>query len=85
MLSKLLLAHSVCNHISVLFVIDNHVMMVQRMIGSKIGTGGSSGYHYLRSTIRYEEHEKKMFKLILLCTCCSLMAIALQDPGFTNP
>lgn len=29
----------------------NHVMMVQRMIGSKVGTGGSSGYHYLRSTI----------------------------------
>ena len=30
----------------------NHVMMVQRMIGSKVGTGGSSGYQYLRSTIR---------------------------------
>ncbi|XP_061193029.1 tryptophan 2,3-dioxygenase-like isoform X1 [Saccostrea echinata] len=29
----------------------NHVMMVQRMIGSKVGTGGSSGYHYLRSTV----------------------------------
>ncbi|XP_074651852.1 tryptophan 2,3-dioxygenase-like [Tubulanus polymorphus] len=29
----------------------NHVMMVQRMLGSKIGTGGSSGYQYLRSTI----------------------------------
>ncbi|XP_041461975.1 tryptophan 2,3-dioxygenase-like [Lytechinus variegatus] len=29
----------------------NHVMMVQRMIGSKPGTGGSSGYHYLRSTV----------------------------------
>jgi len=29
----------------------NHVMMVQRMIGSKIGTGGSSGYQYLRSTV----------------------------------
>ncbi|XP_050417225.1 tryptophan 2,3-dioxygenase [Patella vulgata] len=29
----------------------NHVLMVQRMIGSKIGTGGSSGYQYLRSTI----------------------------------
>lgn len=28
-------------------------MMVQRMIGSKVGTGGSSGYHYLRATIRY--------------------------------
>lgn len=30
---------------------SNHVMMVQRMIGSKVGTGGSSGYQYLRSTI----------------------------------
>ncbi|CAH1778049.1 unnamed protein product [Owenia fusiformis] len=29
----------------------NHVMMVQRMLGSKMGTGGSSGYQYLRSTI----------------------------------
>ena len=29
----------------------NHVMMVQRMIGNRIGTGGSSGYHYLRSTV----------------------------------
>lgn len=28
-----------------------HVMMVQRMIGLKIGTGGSSGYYYLRSTV----------------------------------
>ncbi|XP_062382867.1 tryptophan 2,3-dioxygenase A-like [Sardina pilchardus] len=29
----------------------SHVCMVHRMIGSKMGTGGSSGYHYLRSTI----------------------------------
>ncbi|KAK9871015.1 hypothetical protein WA026_009974 [Henosepilachna vigintioctopunctata] len=30
----------------------NHVLMVQRMIGSsQLGTGGSSGYHYLRSTL----------------------------------
>ncbi|XP_065580313.1 tryptophan 2,3-dioxygenase-like [Artemia franciscana] len=30
----------------------NHVMLVQRMIGSQqLGTGGSSGYHYLRSTL----------------------------------
>ncbi|XP_075054401.1 tryptophan 2,3-dioxygenase [Mixophyes fleayi] len=28
-----------------------HVCMVHRMIGSKMGTGGSSGYHYLRSTV----------------------------------
>ncbi|NXF03136.1 T23O dioxygenase, partial [Smithornis capensis] len=29
----------------------NHVCLVHRMIGSKVGTGGSSGYHYLRSTV----------------------------------
>ncbi|XP_070553708.1 tryptophan 2,3-dioxygenase-like isoform X2 [Ptychodera flava] len=29
----------------------NHVIMVQRMLGSKPGTGGSSGYHYLRTTM----------------------------------
>ncbi|XP_045124944.1 tryptophan 2,3-dioxygenase-like [Portunus trituberculatus] len=30
----------------------NHMMMVQRMIGTQlIGTGGSSGYQYLRSTL----------------------------------
>eukprot|EP00002_Diphylleia_rotans_P036009 TRINITY_DN7899_c0_g1_i1.p1 TRINITY_DN7899_c0_g1~~TRINITY_DN7899_c0_g1_i1.p1 ORF type:complete len:377 (+),score=97.96 TRINITY_DN7899_c0_g1_i1:68-1198(+) len=28
-----------------------HTVMVHRMIGTKIGTGGSSGYHYLRSTL----------------------------------
>lgn len=36
------------------FFADNHVIMVQRMIGSsQLGTGGSSGYQYLRSTLRY--------------------------------
>ncbi|PAV80052.1 hypothetical protein WR25_04887 [Diploscapter pachys] len=29
----------------------NHVLLVQRMLGSKQGTGGSSGYMYLRSTV----------------------------------
>lgn len=29
----------------------NHVTMVQRMIGGKLGTGGSSGYQYLRATV----------------------------------
>jgi len=30
----------------------NHVMLVQRMIGSQqLGTGGSTGYQYLRSTL----------------------------------
>ena len=27
-----------------------HALMVHRMLGVKIGTGGSSGYHYLRAT-----------------------------------
>ncbi|XP_043492579.1 tryptophan 2,3-dioxygenase isoform X2 [Polistes fuscatus] len=32
----------------------NHVIMVQRMIGSQqLGTGGSSGYQYLKSTLRH--------------------------------
>ena len=34
------------------YLADDHSMMVQRMIGSKVGTGGSSGYQYLKSTIR---------------------------------
>nr|XP_023018705.1 tryptophan 2,3-dioxygenase-like [Leptinotarsa decemlineata] len=30
----------------------NHMLMVQRMIGAtQLGTGGSSGYQYLRSTL----------------------------------
>lgn len=31
----------------------NHAILVQRMIGSKLGTGGSSGYQYLVATARY--------------------------------
>lgn len=27
-----------------------HAQMVHRQLGSKVGTGGSSGYHYLRAT-----------------------------------
>ncbi|CAD1472233.1 unnamed protein product, partial [Heterotrigona itama] len=34
------------------YSLDNHVLMVQRMIGSQqLGTGGSSGYQYLKSTL----------------------------------
>lgn len=28
-----------------------HINMVQKMIGSRYGTSGSAGYHYLRSTL----------------------------------
>jgi tryptophan 2,3-dioxygenase len=30
---------------------SRHVHMVERIIGAKPGTGGSSGVHYLRSTL----------------------------------
>jgi len=30
---------------------SGHVLLVQRQIGSKLGTGGSSGYLYLKSTV----------------------------------
>lgn len=49
-------------------MLDNHVIMVQRMIGSQqLGTGGSSGYQYLRSTLRYFffKFAIKILKLIL--------------------
>lgn len=48
------------------FVIsDNHVMMVQRMIGSQqLGTGGSSGYQYLRSTLRFHSND---FTISMFC------------------
>ena len=29
---------------------QRHALMVQRMVGTKVGTGGSSGYHYLKVT-----------------------------------
>lgn len=52
---------------------DNHVMMVQRMIGSQqLGTGGSSGYHYLRSTLRFG-----IFSLRLGLVWCVLMLFNL--------
>ena len=42
-----------------------HVMMVQRMIGAKIGTGGSSGSDYLRQTT---ENNRFFRDLTLLST-----------------
>lgn len=50
----------------------NHVCMVHRMIGSKAGTGGSSGYHYLRSTVsdRYKVFVD-LFNLATFLVPCS--------------
>lgn len=40
-----------------------HVMMVQRMLGSKIGTGGSSGHDYLRKTTENNKIFTDLFKM----------------------
>ena len=32
----------------------SHARMVERMIGRRIGTGGSSGYDYLDMTTKYK-------------------------------
>lgn len=54
-----LLFHEPYQMISLLMDIDsllikwrsNHVLLVQRMLGTKSGSGGSSGYQYLRATV----------------------------------
>jgi len=40
-----------------------HTLMVHRMLGSKIGTGGSSGTDYLRSTTQNNRFFKDLFTL----------------------
>ncbi|WP_286266068.1 tryptophan 2,3-dioxygenase family protein [Thalassotalea atypica] len=40
-----------------------HMMMVQRMLGSKIGTGGSSGHDYLRRTTESNRIFQDFFNL----------------------
>lgn len=41
----------------------NHSMMVHRMIGTKIGTGGSSGYNYLKATVESHKIFNDLFNL----------------------
>jgi tryptophan 2,3-dioxygenase len=40
-----------------------HALMVHRMIGTKIGTGGSSGHHYLMSTVERSKVFTDLFNL----------------------
>ena len=42
---------------------QRHVVMVQRMLGTKIGTGGSSGHEYLAQTTRQNRIFTDLFKL----------------------
>ncbi|XP_038055640.1 tryptophan 2,3-dioxygenase-like isoform X2 [Patiria miniata] len=45
----------------------NHVQLVQRMIGSRPGTGGSSGYMYLKATARLVTNYKRN------PSCCQIL------------
>jgi tryptophan 2,3-dioxygenase len=42
---------------------QRHAMMVQRMLGAKIGTGGSPGHNYLNATTRQNRAFLDLFKL----------------------
>ncbi|MGR8980572.1 MAG: tryptophan 2,3-dioxygenase family protein [Gammaproteobacteria bacterium] len=42
---------------------SSHALMAQRMLGSKIGTGGSSGHDYLKSTISGKRLFADLFNL----------------------
>lgn len=57
-----------------------HAQMVHRMIGVKVGTGGSSGYEYLRSTV----HSRTIFGD--LCALSTFLlprsALPVLPPGF---
>ena len=45
-----------------------HALMVQRMLGMKMGTGGSSGFHYLKVSLF------PYFNVLLCVVCCVLVA-----------
>jgi tryptophan 2,3-dioxygenase len=45
---------------------DNHALLVQRQVGNKAGTGGSSGYSYLRSTA--SDRYKVFYDIVNLST-----------------
>lgn len=42
---------------------SSHALMAQRMLGSKIGTGGSSGHEYLKSTVTSKRIFADLFNL----------------------
>jgi len=42
---------------------NRHALMVHRMLGSKMGTGGSSGFHYLRATLSFHKVFADFFNL----------------------
>lgn len=68
---------------------DNHSLFVQRIIGNKFGTGGSSGYRYLRSTVRHGTpflflHPPSL--VVFSCHSCFVVQWSIQSVcGFLQP
>ncbi|MCH9696625.1 MAG: tryptophan 2,3-dioxygenase [Gammaproteobacteria bacterium] len=60
-----------------------HALMVQRMLGSKIGTGGSSGHDYLSSTISGKRIFADLFNLSTFLIPRSQLPI-LPEPLIRN-
>jgi len=52
----------------------NHAAMVHRMIGSKLGTGGSAGVNYLKTTV---SSQYKVFRDLFQISDCMLPTAAL--------
>jgi tryptophan 2,3-dioxygenase len=65
---------------------SSHALMVQRMLGSKIGTGGSSGHEYLKSTVNGKRLFADLFNLSTYLIPRSQLPVLpeplLRDLGF---
>lgn len=65
---------------------SSHALMAQRMLGSKIGTGGSSGHEYLKSTISGKRLFADLFNLSTYLIPRSLLPALpetlIRDLGF---
>jgi tryptophan 2,3-dioxygenase len=65
---------------------SGHALMVQRMLGTKIGTGGSSGHDYLKSTISGKRIFADLFNLSTYLIPRSLLPelpeFLIRDLGF---
>lgn len=68
---------------------SNHYLMVQRMLGTKIGTGGSSGHEYLKSTISSKRIYADLFNLSTFLIPRSKLPILpeqlVRNLGFYQP
>jgi len=65
---------------------SSHALMAQRMLGSKIGTGGSSGHDYLKATVSGKRIFADLFNLSTFLIPRSLLPALpdslLRDLGF---